>query len=119
MNQQIKNIDETVVVNSIQRMLQFQRKWRSITMLFYVVTTVGTILCSTGATIFGALNYGQYAAVLAAGQRHVSTLLRGVRIPGSPQQAFPSVHEGKREHPRHSLLPFRDLLLPPPFHPDG
>lgn len=66
MNQQIKNIDENVVMNTIQKMLRFQRKWRSITMLFYVVTTVGTILCSTGATIFGALDLGQQAAILAA-----------------------------------------------------
>ena len=66
MNTQDKNIDENVVLNTLQRMLQFQRKWRLITMMFYVVTTVGTILCSTSATIFGALNYGQYAAILAA-----------------------------------------------------
>jgi multidrug transporter EmrE-like cation transporter len=66
MNQQIKNIDESVVMNTILRMLQFQRKWRLITMFFYVVTTVGTILCSTGATILGALDMGQQAAILAA-----------------------------------------------------
>jgi hypothetical protein len=66
MNEQAKNLDENVVINALSRMLKFQRKWRSITMLFYVVTTVGTILCSTGATILGALDMGQQAAILAA-----------------------------------------------------
>ena len=66
MNIQNKDIDENVVLTSLTNMLRFQRKWRSITMLFYVVTTVGTILCSTGATIFGALDLGQQAAILAA-----------------------------------------------------
>ena len=66
MNIQNKDIDENVVLTTLTNMLRFQRKWRSITMLFYVVTTVGTILCSTGATIFGALDLGQQAAILAA-----------------------------------------------------
>jgi len=66
MNEQKKDIYENVVLGTLNKMLKFQRKWRSITMLFYVVTTIGTIICSTGATIFGALELGPQAAILAA-----------------------------------------------------
>lgn len=66
MNVQNKDIDESVVLSTLNKMLRFQHKWRSLTMLLYVVITVGTILCSTGATIFGALDLGQQAAILAA-----------------------------------------------------
>jgi len=47
--------------------LKFQRRWRIISMSAYVATTVGTLLCSAGATYFAAGGtLPNVAAVLAA-----------------------------------------------------
>lgn len=54
------------VLNTLSKMIAFQRKWRITAMFLYVLTTIGTVICSAGATILGALNRGTAAAVLAA-----------------------------------------------------
>lgn len=53
--------------------LAFQRRWRILSMSAYVLTTVGTLVCSAGATYFAASDSAKTAAVLSA----VATVLVG------------------------------------------
>jgi hypothetical protein len=46
--------------------IAFQRKWKRLTMTAYVITTFGTIISTTSATICAALNRSIDAAILAA-----------------------------------------------------
>jgi len=46
--------------------IAFQRKWKRLTMAAYVITTFGTIISTTSATICAALNRSTDAAILAA-----------------------------------------------------
>jgi hypothetical protein len=45
--------------------IAFQRKWKRLTMAAYVITTFGTIISTTSATICAALNRSTGAAILA------------------------------------------------------
>lgn len=54
--------------------MAFQRRWRILSMCAYVVTTIGTLVCSAGATYFAANGeWPRIAAVLAA----IATILVG------------------------------------------
>src|SRR6266568_4742702 len=46
--------------------IAFQRKWKRLTMTAYVITTFGTIIATSSATIFAALSRSTDAAILAA-----------------------------------------------------
>jgi hypothetical protein len=46
--------------------LRFQRRWRIISMAAYIGTTVGTLICSAGATYYAALGVSNIAAILSA-----------------------------------------------------
>ena len=59
--------------NDIDLQLRFQKRWRVISMTGYVITTVGTLLCSAGATYLAARSVANVAAVLSA----VATVLVG------------------------------------------
>jgi hypothetical protein len=59
---------------SILDSLRFQRKWQRISSSAYVVTTVSTLLCTSGATLAAAAGQDFTAAVFAA----VSTVLIGL-----------------------------------------
>lgn len=58
-------ITETPVYIALDKEISFQWRWRNITMLFYSMTTVGTIVASSTATILGAMNNGKEAAICA------------------------------------------------------
>jgi hypothetical protein len=46
--------------------IAFQRKWKRLTMTAYVITTFGTIISTTSATVFAALSRSTQASILAA-----------------------------------------------------
>jgi hypothetical protein len=52
--------------NLLNQEIAFQRKWKRLTMAAYVITTLGTILSTTSATVFAALHRSTQAAILAA-----------------------------------------------------
>jgi len=54
--------------------LRFQRRWRILSLSAYVGTTVGTLICSSGATYFAAIGASPIAAILAA----LTTILVGL-----------------------------------------
>jgi hypothetical protein len=58
----------------IAQSLTFQRKWQRLSMAAYVVSTIGILFCTTGATYAAARDNPQIAAALAA----VSTILIGL-----------------------------------------
>lgn len=64
----------TDVSNLVQDQLKFQRRWQLLSMTFYVVSTVGTLVCTSAAGVLAALHYGMAAAIFAA----VATVLVGV-----------------------------------------
>jgi sulfite exporter TauE/SafE len=49
----------------VKAQLRFQRRWRLISMSAYVITTVGTILCTVGATFFAVKGLTDLAAILS------------------------------------------------------
>ena len=51
---------------SLNQEIAFQRKWKRLTMSAYVITTIGTIICTASATILAALSCSTDAAILAA-----------------------------------------------------
>jgi hypothetical protein len=59
---------------SIREQLRFQRRWQVVSMLAYVTSTVGALVCTSGASLLAAAHFGEIAAILAA----VSTVLIGV-----------------------------------------
>ncbi|MBH5402767.1 hypothetical protein HZZ13_33970 [Bradyrhizobium sp. CNPSo 4010] len=61
------------LIADLASQLAFQKRWRVLSMSAYVITTVGTLLCSAGATYFAASGASSIAAVLAA----VATVLVG------------------------------------------
>jgi hypothetical protein len=61
------------VDNLIIGQVKFQRRWQLLSMTFYVVSTVGTLLCTSAAGVLAALHHDQAAAILAA----VATVLVG------------------------------------------
>jgi hypothetical protein len=46
--------------------ISFQRRWKRLTMAAYVVTTFGTIISTSPATVLAALNRSTEAAITAA-----------------------------------------------------
>ena len=58
----------------ITQSLTFQRKWQRLSMVAYVVSTVGVLICTTGGTYAAAQENAKVAAVLAA----VATILIGL-----------------------------------------
>lgn len=58
----------------ITQSLTFQRKWQRLSMVAYVVSTVGVLICTTGGTYAAAQNNAKVAAVLAA----IATILIGL-----------------------------------------
>ena len=62
------------VIEYLDRHLGFQRRWRKLTMTFYVLTTFTTVACSTIATIISAYHSDLWASIFAA----VATVLIGV-----------------------------------------
>jgi hypothetical protein len=52
--------------NLLNQEILFQRKWKRVTMAAYVVTTLGTITCTTVAAVVAALNDAVHASCLAA-----------------------------------------------------
>lgn len=66
-------VDLGDVCKSITRQLRFQRRWQLLSMTFYVVATVGTLLCTSAAGLLAAMHHDQAAAIFAG----VSTILVG------------------------------------------
>jgi hypothetical protein len=62
-----------VFENDLDEQLNFQHRWRVLSMGAYVVTTVGMLVCSAGATYYAASGVSSTAAVLSA----VATVLVG------------------------------------------
>jgi hypothetical protein len=58
----------------ITQSLTFQRKWQRLSMVAYVVSTVGVLICTTGGTYAAAQENAKVAAVLAA----IATILIGL-----------------------------------------
>ena len=60
--------------HDLAKQLAFQRRWRIISMSAYVSTTLGTLICSAGATYFAAEgSWPKIAAILAG----IATVLVG------------------------------------------
>jgi hypothetical protein len=57
---------QAILQGDLTAQLAFQRRWRILSMSAYVVTTIGTLVCSAGATYFAASGSSKTAAVLAA-----------------------------------------------------
>jgi hypothetical protein len=62
-----------VLDRDLAEQLKFQRRWRVISMSAYIGTTVGTLICSAGATYYAASGVSHVAAILAA----LATILVG------------------------------------------
>lgn len=62
-----------VLQDDLTAQLAFQRRWRILSMSAYVLTTVGTLVCSVFATYFAASDSAKTAAVLSA----IATILVG------------------------------------------
>jgi hypothetical protein len=54
--------------------MRFQRRWQLLSMTFYMMSTVGTLVCTSAAGLLAAMHYHRAAAILAA----VSTVLIGL-----------------------------------------
>ena len=67
-----------VALEDINRIVQgqwrFQRRWQLLSMIFYVVSTVGMLVSTSAAGLLAAMHYDRAAAILAA----VSTVLIGL-----------------------------------------
>jgi hypothetical protein len=61
------------VAKSIAGQISFQRRWQLLSMTFYVVATVGTLISTSAAGLLAAMHHDQAAAILAG----VSTVLVG------------------------------------------
>jgi hypothetical protein len=73
-NNRSKQFADTNLEDGLTIQLRFQRRWRILSMCAYVVTTIGTLVCSSGATYFAAGGKSpNFAAALAA----VATILVG------------------------------------------
>src|SRR6185437_7320847 len=67
------SIDLDDITKTITAQLRFQRRWQLLSMSFYVVATVGTLLCTSAAGLLAAMHHDQAAAILAG----ISTVLVG------------------------------------------
>jgi hypothetical protein len=69
-----KNLAQANLEEDLAAQLRFQRRWRILSMCAYVVTTIGTLVCSAGATYYAAGGRSpNVAAILAA----IATILVG------------------------------------------
>jgi hypothetical protein len=66
-------VDLQDINKSISDQLKFQRRWQLLSMTFYVVATVGTLVCTSAAGLLAAMHKDQAAAIFAG----VSTVLVG------------------------------------------
>jgi hypothetical protein len=66
--------DNKDLLDQIKECFIFQRRWQLVSMAAYIVTTVGTLLCSTSATLLAAAKYADQAAIMAG----LATILIGV-----------------------------------------
>jgi hypothetical protein len=66
-------VDLEEVNKSIAAQFRFQRRWQLLSMTFYVIATVGTLLSTSAAGLLAAMHHDQAAAILAG----VSTVLIG------------------------------------------
>jgi hypothetical protein len=61
------NLAKTELESDLARQMAFQRRWRTLSMCVYVLTTIGTLVCTAGATYFAADGkLSNLAALLAA-----------------------------------------------------
>lgn len=65
MEESMNDVSLQSVQKALQKNFAFQRKWQTINMVAYLCTTVGTVGCTTGATLAGAWNDARTAAILA------------------------------------------------------
>ncbi len=67
----------SVALDDVNRLIAgqvtFQQRWQLLSMTFYVMSTVGTLLCTSAAGLLAALHHDLAAAILAA----VATVLVG------------------------------------------
>jgi hypothetical protein len=66
-------VDLQDINKSISGQLAFQRRWQLLSMTFYVVATVGTLVCTSAAGLLAAMHHDEAAAIFAG----VSTVLVG------------------------------------------
>ncbi len=50
----------------LDRQIKFQREWKNLTLSIYVFITLGSIICTSGATLLAALAIHTPAAIMAA-----------------------------------------------------
>jgi hypothetical protein len=62
------------LMESVNCQLAFQRKWQRLSMLAYVLSTIGILFCSTLGTLAAARTWNELAAYLAA----IATILVSV-----------------------------------------
>jgi hypothetical protein len=67
------SIDLNDVNKSITDQFKFQRRWQLLSMTFYVVATVGTLISTASAGLLAAMHHDLAASILAA----VATVLVG------------------------------------------
>src|SRR5437016_13599075 len=62
------NVNDTAdtLGSLLDQEIDFQRRWKRLTMAAYVTTTFGTIMSTTAATILAALGQATAAAIAAA-----------------------------------------------------
>jgi hypothetical protein len=59
--------DPAILEHSLDEQIGFQKKWQLISMIAYVFTTIGTLVCSAGATFLAAEGeHVKIAAILSA-----------------------------------------------------
>jgi len=61
-----ESLVKSLVIAALDEKIAFQKKWKRVAMVSYMITTAGTILGATLATILGALDFSK-AASFAAG----------------------------------------------------
>jgi hypothetical protein len=66
-------VDLEEIIKSISGQQRFQRRWQLLSMTFYVVATVGTLVCTSAAGLLAAMHHDEAAAIFAG----VSTVLVG------------------------------------------
>src|SRR2546425_426921 len=56
----------TRLQEDVSHQLAFQKRWRITSMVGYVGTTIGSLICSASASVFAGMDYSRSAAVFAA-----------------------------------------------------
>jgi hypothetical protein len=58
--------EKQLLLTVLQEKIAFQKTWKRVSMVLYIIATCGTIVGSTLATILGGLGKATYAAISAA-----------------------------------------------------